>query len=157
MEAPRNAGRRFRRHSAAAAVVVLTLVVAPTGGASDATLKATLAGWSRQIATEARSLQDAARTGQPRLLASSARLFRADALHAGQALAKTDPSTNRGARARRLALAAFAQYGIVGRDWVLTGKARLRNRRTLALRYARLASLHAHRGNTLLLAAGALL
>jgi hypothetical protein len=54
-------------------------------------------------------------------------------------------------------MAAFANYAIVGREWVLSGTARLHHRNTLADRYAVLAKRYATKGNRLLISAGRLL
>jgi len=86
-----------------------------------------------------------------------ARHFRADALRALRALAPVRPSSVRGRRAKRLALAAFHDYAIVGRQWALSGQARLRGRRLAAVGHARLAERYARNGSRLLLAAGNLL
>ena len=83
--------------------------------------------------------------------------FRADALRARRALIAARPSSGRGVRARGLALAAFGEYAIVGREWTLAGRARLRKRRAAAIRYATLARKHALNGGRLLAAAGKLL
>ena len=138
-------------------LAVCALAVPLAAHASDATLKTTLGTWSRRIAADAHSLQLSAQHRHPRRLASTARRFRADALHARRVLAATRPSTVKGARARKLALAAFAEYAIVGRDWALAGQARLRKHRPAAIRYAQLAKTHARRGGQQLTAAGKLL
>ena len=135
----------------------LALGLPAAAGASDATLKAALATWSKQIATDARALQLSAQHRHPRRLTTTAQRFRADALRARRALAAASPSSARGARARALALAAFARYATVGREWALAGKARLRNQRVAAVRYARLAKSNAQKGGKLLIAAGRLL
>jgi hypothetical protein len=86
-----------------------------------------------------------------------ARHFHADALRAVRAVAAVRPSNSRGARAKRLALAAFRDYAVVGRQWVLSGQARLRGQKAIAVRHARLASRYARNGSRLLVAAGKLL
>lgn len=146
------------------AVVGLVVVVAlfalglPLAtGASNATLKVTLAVWSQRIAADARSLQVSAQQRHPRQLMTLAAGFRADALRARRALKAIRPSTARGTRARSLALAAFAKYATVGRDWALVGQARLRKQRAAAVRYAHLAKTQALQGGKLLIAAGKLL
>jgi hypothetical protein len=86
-----------------------------------------------------------------------ARHFRGEALRARRALAAVRPSSARGRRARRLALAAFWDYAIVGRQWALSGQARVRGLRAAAIRHARLAQRFARQGSRLLVAAGTLL
>jgi hypothetical protein len=54
-------------------------------------------------------------------------------------------------------MAAFRDYAAVGRDWVLSGTARLQHRNALADRYALLAKRLAVKGNRLLISAGQLL
>ena len=74
-----------------------------------------------------------------------------------RAVSAVRPSSGRGRRAKRLALAAFRDYAVVGRQWVLSGQARLRGQKAIALRHARVASRYARNGSRLLLAAGRLL
>ena len=83
--------------------------------------------------------------------------FRHDALRARRAVAAQRPSNARGRRAKRLALAAFSDYAVVGREWALVGRARLLHRRLLAIRHARIAKRFATKGNRLLVAARRLL
>jgi hypothetical protein len=83
--------------------------------------------------------------------------FRADALRAARALAPLRPSTARGQRAKRLALAAFRDYAVVGRQWVLSGQARLRGLKAAAVGHARVATRYARRGSRLLRDAGNLI
>jgi hypothetical protein len=83
--------------------------------------------------------------------------FRRDALAARKALAAQRPSSGRGTRAKALALAAFRDYAIVGRQWSLSGRARLQHHRALATRYAATAKRFAAKGDRLLVAAGRLL
>jgi hypothetical protein len=90
-------------------------------------------------------------------MTSRARHFRLTALHAQHALASQRPSTARGRRAKALAIGAFRDYALVGREWVLTGRARLHGNRAAATTHARLASRYAKKGNSLLLGAGRLL
>ena len=90
-------------------------------------------------------------------MTTTAGRFRADALRAHRALILARPSSGRGVRARSLALAAFAEYAIVGREWTLAGRARLRKQRAAAIRYATLGKQHALNGGRLLTAAGKLL
>ena len=90
-------------------------------------------------------------------MTTTAGRFRADALRAHRALILARPSSSRGVQARSLALAAFAEYAIVGREWTLAGRARLRKQRAAAIRYATLGKQHALNGGRLLTAAGKLL
>ena len=138
-------------------LVACLLVLPVLASASDASLKATLTTWSRRIASDARSLRLSAQRRHPRRLTTTAGRFRADALRARRALIRARPSSSRGVRARSLALAAFAEYAIVGREWALSGQARLRKRRAATIRYATLARKHALNGGRLLTAAGKLL
>lgn len=82
-----------------------------------------------------------------------ARHFRLDALRARNALAAVRPSSDRGRRAKRLALAAFYDYAIVGRQWTLSGLARVRGLRAAAVGHATIAARYARRGSALLIAA----
>jgi hypothetical protein len=120
-------------------------------------LKAALAKWSRQIGLDARGIGLSAARQHPRRMTGRARRFRVTALHAQRALASQKPSTARGRRARTLALAAFRDYAVVGREWTLTGEARLHGNKTAATTHARLASRYATKGNSLLVGAGKLL
>ena len=86
-----------------------------------------------------------------------AKHFRLDALRARRVLATRRPSTRRGWRARSLALAAFRNYAVVGREWTLSGRARLHHRKALADRHARLAKRFARKGNRFLISADRLL
>ena len=90
-------------------------------------------------------------------MTTRAHRFRRDALAARRALAARTPSTAKGSRAKRLALAAFRAYAVVGRQWALTGQERLRHHKLLAARHAQIAKRYAARGNRLLVAAGRLL
>lgn len=135
----------------------ILLAVPDVAGASDASLRRTLRSWSQVIARDARSVQLASARRHPRRLAYSAVRFRADALRARRALAAATPSSVRGRRAQRLALAAFSAYAIAGREWALSGRARLRKQRAAAIRHAALAAGPARRGNLLLVGAGRLL
>jgi len=117
----------------------------------------TLAKWSHRIALDARGIGLSASRRHPRRMTRRARHFRADALRALRALAPVRPSSVRGRRAKRLALAAFRDYAIAGRQWALSGQARLRRLRLAAVGHARLAERYARSGNRLLLASGKLL
>ena len=113
--------------------------------------------WSRRIAADARLLQVSAQQRHPRQLMTIAGRFRNDALAARRSVVAGRPSSSRGVRARRLALGALAEYAVVGREWALVGRARLRKQRAAAIRYAALAKRHALKGGQLLTAAGKLL
>jgi hypothetical protein len=127
------------------------------GNASDATLRATLATWSHRIALDAHGIGLSAARRHPRRMIRRARHFRVEALRARRAVAVLQASSARGRRAKRLALAAFSDYAIVGRQWALSGQARLRGLRAAAVGHARLAARYARAGSRLLLAAGRLL
>jgi hypothetical protein len=146
--------RRSTYFLAAAVVVVLVLALAPAAGASNASLKRTLARWSSRIGADAHGISLSASRRHPRRMMLRAIHFRHDALLARRALAAQRASTARGWRARRLALAAFQDYAVVGRQWALSGSARLRHRKVLAARHALIARRYAAKGNRLLVAAG---
>src|SRR5438874_7788605 len=137
------------------AAVALSFPVAASAG--DAALRASLAQWSQRIALDARGIGLSAARRHPRRMTRRARHFRLDALRARAALAAVRPSTARGRRAKRLALAAFYDYAIVGRQWALSGQARVRGLRAAAVGHARIAARYARRGSALLLAAKRLL
>jgi hypothetical protein len=137
------------------AVVAISLPSA--AAASDATLRTTLARWSHQIALDARGIGLSASRRHPRRMTRRAQHFRADALRAVRALVAVRPSSTAGRRAKRLAIAAFRDYAIVGRQWALSGLARLIGRRQAAVGHARLAERYARIGSRLLIAAGRLL
>ena len=155
--------RRGRRGAAHELLLVLSCLAAvalslpAAAGASDATLRVTLAKWSHRIALDARGIGLSASRRHPRRMTQRARHFRADALRALRVLAPARASSVRGRRAKRLALAAFRDYAIVGRQWALSGQARLRGLRLAAVGHARLAERFARSGSRLLLAAGRLL
>src|SRR5881397_1967391 len=110
-------------------VAAIALWVPTTAVASDATLKATVARWSHQIALDAHGIGLSASRRHPRRMTRRARHFRADAVRAVGALVAVHPSSTAGRRAKRLAIAAFRDYAIVGRQWALSGLARLHGRR----------------------------
>jgi hypothetical protein len=126
-------------------------------GASDATVRTTVARWSHRVALDANRIGLSAARRHPRRMTRRARQFRLDALRARRALAAVRPSTARGRRGKRLAVAAFRDYAIVGREWALSGQARVRGRRSAAVGHARVATRFAKKGNRLLLAAHRLL
>jgi len=137
------------------AAVALSLPAAANAG--DATLRATLAQWSHRIALDAQGIGLSAARRHPRRMTRRARHFRLDALRARKALAAVQPSSARGRRAKRLALAAFYDYAIVGRQWALSGQARVRGLRAAAAGHARIAARYARKGSALLVAAKRLL
>jgi hypothetical protein len=125
--------------------------------ASDATVRGTLARWSHRIAVDANGIGLSAARRHPRRMTRRARQFRLDAVRARRALAAARPSTARGRRAKHLAIVAFRDYAIVGREWALSGQARVRHLRSAAAGHARIATRFARRANRLLLAADRLL
>jgi hypothetical protein len=137
------------------AVVALSFPAA--AGAGDAALRSTLAQWSHRIALDAQGIGASAARRHPRRMTRRARHFRLDALRARSALAAVRPSSANGRRAKRLALAAFYDYAIVGRQWALSGQARLHGLRSAAVGHARIATRFARMGSRLLLAAERLL
>ena len=120
-------------------VALLVLALPTVAGASNASLKRTLATWSHRIGADARGVALSATRRHPRRMTRRANHFRHDALMARRALAAQRPTTARGARSRALALAAFRDYAVVGREWALSGRARLRHMKALAARHARIA------------------
>lgn len=154
---PLNPKRRWAPLTAASIGLVLVLALPAVSSASNASLKRTLKTWSNRIATDARGIGLSAARRHPRRMMLRANHFRRDALAARRALAAQHPSTARGARAKTLALAAFRDYAIVGRQWALVGQARLRHRKALATKHAVIAKRYAAKGNRLLVAAGRLL
>jgi hypothetical protein len=139
-------------------VLLGVLVAFPAGGgATNASLKMTLATWSHRLGADARGIGLSASRRHPRRMTTRARHFRLDALRAKRAVGAQRPSSARGARARRLAILAFGSYVVVGRQWALSGTARLHHRNALADRHARLAKRSARTGNRLLISAGGLL
>lgn len=125
--------------------------------ASDAGLRTTLALWSNRVASDAQGISLSAARRHPRRMTRRARHFRLDALRARNALTAIRPSSDRGLRAKRQALAAFSDYAIVGRQWTLSGLARVRGLRAAAVGHARIAARYARRGSALLVSARRLL
>jgi hypothetical protein len=142
---------------ASLAVLVLALTLPVAANASNASLKRTVVTWSHRIGADARGIGLSATRRHPRRMTRRANQFRRDAVLARRALRAQRPSSSRGWRARALALAAFRNYATVGREWALSGKARLRHRKLIAARRARAAQRFARKGNRLLVAAGRLL
>ncbi|HYT50672.1 MAG: hypothetical protein E6G23_07455 [Actinobacteria bacterium] len=148
-------GRVFALVLSSLAAVALSFPVAASAG--DAALRTTLTQWSHRIALDAQGIGLSAARRHPRRMTRRARHFRLDALRARNALAAVRPSSARGRRAKKLALAAFYDYAIVGRQWALSGQARLRGLRAAAVGHARIAAQYARKGSALLLAAKRLL
>ena len=138
---------------------MVTIVVGSSAPAqaSDATLRATLHRWSRTIAADAHAVALAAQQRHPRRMTSSAQRFHSDTLRAHAAITRQHPSSTTGLRARKLALAAYANYTRASAGWAATGRARLAHQRTVAKRAASAAATAARAGNRLLVAAGTLL
>jgi len=135
----------------------LALVSSSSAGASNASLKRTLATWSHRIGADARGIGLSATRRHPRRMTRRANHFRHDALLARRALAAQRASTPRGQRSRRLAVVAFHDYAVVGSEWALSGRARVRHRKALAARHSLIAKRFATRGNRLMIAAARLL
>jgi hypothetical protein len=135
-------------------LVALSLAAPSAGNASNRTLRSTLDRWSHVIAVDAHGIDLSAFRRHPRRMVRRARHFRVDALHARSAIAAQRPSNARGLRGKRLALAAFGYYAAVGRQWVLTGQARLQGHTQAAVSHAALARRLSAKGNSALVAAG---
>jgi hypothetical protein len=142
---------------ALSSLAAIALALPAAANANDARLRTTLALWSHRIAVDAQGIGLSAARRHPRRMTLRARHFRLDALRARKALEAVQPSSARGRRAKRLALAAFYDYAIVGRQWALSGQARVRGLKTAAVAHARIATQYAKRGGALLLAAKRLL
>ncbi|MGB2874976.1 MAG: hypothetical protein WBB76_05800 [Gaiellaceae bacterium] len=155
MYAPKR--RPALRLAAPAFFAALALALPAGAAASNASLKRTLTTWSHRIGADARGIGLSATRRHPRRMTRRANHFRHDALLARRALAVQKPSTARGRRARALALAAFGNYAMVGREWALSGTARLHHHKALADRYALVAKRFAGKGNSMLVAAARLL
>ena len=137
------------------ALLIAALLAAPSAStASNRTLKTTFARWSHLIAIDAHGIDLSAFRRHPRRMVRRARHFRVDALHARTAIAAQRPSTARGLRGKRLALSAFSSYAAVGRQWVLSGQARVQSHTQAAASHATLARQLSLKGNRRLLAAG---
>lgn len=139
------------------AAAALLLALPATASADDATLSATLNTWSLTIGADAHSVALAAQNAHPRRMIYSARRFRADALLARAAIVLETPSTTNGTQARLLAMKAFTNFARAGRQWVLSGRARLAGYRKLSIYYSNLGARYASIGDTQLVAAGKLL
>jgi hypothetical protein len=137
--------------------LALAFVVPASASASDASLKSTLGTWSHRIGLDARGIGASAVNKHPKRMTSRAKVFRADALKALKALSAAKPSSAKGTRAKNLALTAFRDYAVVGREWMLAGQARVAHHNSVSGKYAKLAARYAMLGNTALVAAGKLL
>lgn len=142
---------------ALSSLAAITLALPATAHANDARLRSTLALWSHRIAVDAQGISLSAARRHPRRMTLRARHFRLDALRARKALGAVQPSSSRGRHAKRLALAAFYDFVIVGRQWALSGQARVHGLKTAAIAHARIAARYARRGSALLLEAKKLL
>jgi hypothetical protein len=137
--------------------LALALLAPSLAHAGDASFGAALATWSHRIGVDAGGIGLSAVHRHPRRLTARALHFRTEAQRARHALSAIAVSSTRGRRAKRLALAAFAQYALVGRFWALAGRARLAHHKLAATNDARLAAAHGKRGGLLLVEAGKLL
>jgi hypothetical protein len=142
---------------AAGVALALALLVPGLAHASDASFRGALGRWSHRISADARGIGLSAVNRHPRRMTARALHFRADALRAHRALSLVAVSSARGRRAKRLSLAAFRQYVLVGALWARAGRARVAHHPHAATKDARLGAAHATRGNALLIAAGKLL
>ena len=141
----------------ALAVLIGALALSLSAGASNVTLRATVDKWSRTIGADAHSVSLAATRRHPRRMTSSALRFRADSIRARAAIVAQHPSNAKGQQARKLAMAAFADYASAGSGWAATGRARLLKHRAVASRNAASAASSATAGNKLLAGASRLL
>ena len=141
----------------AALAAAILLVGPPQAAASDTSLAATLAKWSTQIRLKAGGVSLSATRRHPVRMTTKARGFRLDAIAAQRALRAQRPGTLRGRRAKALAIAAFRDYAVVGREWALSGTARQQRKLPAAKRHALRASRFARSGNVLLTRAARLL
>ena len=139
------------------AAAALLLALPASASADDATLSATVNSWSQTIGADAHSVALAAQNAHPPRMIYSARRFHRDALHARAAIYAQKPSTAKGTRARRLALAAFTDYAIAGNKWVASGQARLAHHHAASIAAAHAAARYASAGDALLIEAGTLL
>ena len=138
-------------------VLALLLALPTVAGASNASLKRTLLTWSHRLGADARGIGLSASRRHPRRMMLRANRFRRDALLARRVVAAQRPSGARGWRARRRAVAAFRDYAIVGREWALSGRARLSHLNAVATRHARIAKRFATMGDRQLVGAAKLL
>jgi hypothetical protein len=137
-------------------LVSAALVFSLPAGASNTTLRASLGKWSRTIGADAHSISLAATRRHPRRMTFSSLRFRNDALRARAVIAAQHASNANGQKARKLALAAFADYAVAGSRWAAAGRARLSKQRSVAGRNAAAAAASARAGNRLLVLASRL-
>jgi hypothetical protein len=138
-------------------LLAITFLAPASALATNRTLKTTLGKWSHTIALDARAVSLSASQRHPRRMMLRAQEFRADSLKARRAVIAQKPSTAGGRKARQLALAAFADYALVGTHWALSGRARLQGHTVVATRQASAAKRYAVKGNSLIRSAGRLL
>jgi hypothetical protein len=142
------------RYAVAVGTVVL-LVASTSAAASDSTVRVAVNTWSKRIAVDARAVTADAKL--PRRLTADAIGFQRDALRARAVIARKTASTSRGRRARRLALAAFADFARAGREWAASGRARIHHQIASSIADARSGASAARAGNRLIVTAGTLL
>jgi hypothetical protein len=147
----------MRAIAAAGVLVAVALSGPPHAGASDATLKETLVRWSTEVRFGARGVGLSARRHHPIRMTTKARGFRREAVAAQRALRAQRPGTERGRRAKSLAIAAFHDYAVVGSEWALSGVARQQRKAQAARMHALRASRFARAGSVLLARATVLL
>jgi hypothetical protein len=135
--------------------VVVLLLTSTSAAASDSTVRVAVNTWSKRITVDARAVTGDAKL--PRLLAADAIRFRRDARRARAVIASKTPTTAKGRRARRLALAAFADFAQAGSEWAASGRARIHHQLASSIAHARTGARDARAGNLLLVTAGALL
>lgn len=154
---PRTAAISLVHRHFSTSLIALALLAATStpATASDATLRVAVNGWSKRIAVDARAVTRDAKLPGP--LSVDATRFRRDALRAHAAVAARKPGSAQGRRARRFALAAFADFAQAGTDWAASARARLGHDHTGALAAAQAGTRAANTGNLLLVAAGKLL
>lgn len=145
------------RAIAAALAAAILFAGPPQAAASDRSLESALARWSTQIRLKARGVSLSATRRHPVRMTTKAKGFRRDAIAAQRALRAQVPGTQRGRRAKALAIAAFRAYAVVGREWALSGTARRHRALVAAKRHALRASRFARSGNRLLVEAATLL
>jgi hypothetical protein len=131
------------------------LVTSTSAAASDSTVRVAVNTWSKRIAVDARAVTANAKL--PRRLTADAIRFRRDALRARTVIAGKTPSTSRGRRDRRLALAAFADFARAGGEWAASGRARIHHQLGSSIAAAQAGVRDARAGNRLLVTAGTLL
>lgn len=141
----------------AAAVSAIVFTFAAPAAATNSTLRTSIGTWSTRLGRDARSVALAAKQRHPGAMTNRAIRFRLDALAARAAVRRQRATTAKGARARRMAIVAFANYASAGAAWASSGRARFARRVPAATALAQRASRYARTGNSLLIAAGKLL